>query len=330
MRKYCYITNISKYNFYDIYIAELSLLFDEEGHTIDITTADSKEWGNPSPLVVLTSEVFPLPNKLKMKWVAISENKKYDISMPLDRPKGELLWEKQKLTFPEDPFRQYIVGIGPYGGVAIWLCNNNRSVLVQWLQAKGEIALRDNDAFFSNEMESFKKVGMTPERLQSNMRQYQYRFVPLEEFFDGQQWQRYANEDKLYEDIALDSVEVKRLDGTFDYTGNDNILQFHEAGKPLRIMVRWHENNDSFFAHFWLDEAVVTSVFDSFFKDFPEANADLLLRIDTVANKYEVALSCEGQPARVIDNTQYLVSRNFMEVSRSDNYSKKDGEWRWM
>ena len=340
MKEYCFITDISRYPFYDIYIKELSLYCDMEGHSLELTTADSDDWGRPSSLVVLTSKKNPLPVRLKLRWNATSEDKTYEIDEQLDQAKAEKLWEKQLKAFPDDPFRQYVIGLGPYGGIAIWLCNRHRSVLAQWLQAE-EIYTFGIEDFDSNNDESeddlttdevkvFDKKILPPERLQSNMRQYRYRYIPLEEYFDGEKWSKYTNANDYYEIIVLDGVEVKRLDGTFDFTGQDGMVCYHEAGKPQRITVRWQVREDSYFAHFWLDETVITSVFDAFFNAFPDASADLLLRIDTVANRCEIAFVGEGQCARTLENTQYIVFKDFVEISRSDNYSKKDGEWRWM
>lgn len=161
------------------------------------------------------------------------------------------------------------------------------------------------------------------------MRQFKYRFVPLEEFFDGKKWIRFDTTNINYEAIYLDGVQVKRLDGTYDFSNCDDMMRYHCLGKPQRIMVRWHEDKSSYMAHFWLDESSVSFFFDSMFSAFPEAKADLLLRIDTRANCYEVAMTAKGLPIRRLDYTQFIVYRDNVEVSRSGYYSKKDGDWLW-
>jgi len=336
MKQYSYITNISKYTFYDTLVTEISFCYDEEGHTLGLTTSDCGDWGVPSNLVVHTKKVFPLPVRLKMKWLALSENKSYEIDESLDQVKAEALWEKHLQDFPEDPFTQYFLGIGPYGGVAIWLSSYNRSVLVQWLQAeeqpmidKDEYEEKYEDDFPIADVRPFDESVFPPERLQSNMRQYRYRFVPLEEFFDGKQWRRYTDNDFFYEQITLNGVEVKRLDGTFDFTDADYLMQYHEAGKPIRITVRWRERRSSFIAHFWLDEDEITSVFDLFFNTYPEASADLLLRLDTRAKHFEIALTGKGLPIHILNNTQYIVAKNDGEFCVSENYNKEFGAWCW-
>ena len=330
MEQYSYITNLSKYPFQDIYVTKLLLFYDNEDHTLELTTCDSADWGMPSTLVVKTSETFPLPLGLEMRWISPAERKVFEIAKSLDQARTEDLWKKQKNDYPDNPFRQYMIGVAPYGGVAIWLCNSKKSVFVQWLQAEEKPLVLDEDdeAVLGGSQETLNAM-MPLDKLQNNMRQHHYRFVPLEEYFDSEGWQKYSVGDGFYEAIELDGVEVKRLDGTFDYTDCDDVLHYHEAGKPCRITVRWYEGDSSFFAHFWLDETETTFFFNGFSNTFPDAQADLLLRIDRRAERYEIALTGEGLPTRTMKHAQYVVFKDYVEISRSKNYTKKDGEWRW-
>ena len=186
MQQYSYITNLSKYPFQDIYVTKLSLFYDNEGHALDLTTCDSVDWGVPSTLVVKTSETFPFPVRLVMRRISPIEKKVFEIAESLDLARAEELWEKQNNNYPDNSFRQYMVGIAPYGGVAIWLCNRKKSVLVQWLQAEEKPLVLDEDD--EAIIEGSQEAMMPLEKLQSNMRQHLYRFVPLEEYFDGKEW----------------------------------------------------------------------------------------------------------------------------------------------
>lgn len=330
---YNYIINLSKHTCYDFHVSQISLYCDEGGNEMDLTTFDSADWGVPSTLKLKVMEKHPLPVRLEMRWIPFMGDQYYELSATLDQAKAEELWEKQQRDFPKAPFDQYMIGIAPFGGVAIWLCNSKKSVLLEWLQAKGaplpaEI-VEDVKLFTDPEKEALVNATLAPEKLQSNMRQYRYRFVPLEEFYNGEQWQRYDSTNAHYEEIDLDNVEVKRLDGSFDFTESDEVMHYQSVGKPQRIMVRWHEGESSYFAHFWLDEAEATAFFDGFFNAFPDANADLLLRIDTRANRYEIALTGEKLQPHTLKNTQYLVCKDFEEIARSENYTKEKGDWHW-
>lgn len=332
MEQYNYIRVLSRFDFYDVRFKKFSLYYDDDDtHTLDITTCDSFDWGMPSPLAMRSPETFPPPSRMELRWVTVNEGKCFEITASLEQDKAEALWKQQMQDFPDDPFRQYVIGVGPYGGVAVWLCSNAKSVLLHWLMAE-ETSLTDEELEMHTpepEMEEFIDMLLPKRQLQSDMRQYRYRFVPLEEFFDGKQWRRYDSSNIIYEEIALDGVEVKRLDGSFDYTHCDEMMRYHEFGKPHRITVKWKEGEASFIAHFWLDKNEITFFFDSFFKAFPEAQADLLLRLDTKANRYEVSLTGEGLPVRALRETQYIVFKDNADYARSDYFDKKDGAWRW-
>ena len=328
-----YFTNLSKHFYYDFYVAKLSLYYDEDNHDIGLITCDSSDWGVPSSLTEKTPEKQPLPMKLEMRWYPFMGHSYYVISEPLDQAKADEIWQKQQSGFPDSPFNKYLIGIAPHGKVAVWLCNRYKSVLLHWLQAK-EIPLspeleEDVKLFTDPEKEAIVNATLTPEKLQSQMRQHNYRFIPLEEFFDGAQWQRYDNGNFLYENIDLEGVEVKRLDGTFDYTDNDELLSYHEAGKPQRISVNWKEGEASYFAHFWLDETEITSAFDDLFDKVPEAKAELLVRLDTRANRYEVAMKAQNMPSKTFVGTQFIIFKNHEEISRSQYFDKEDDSWYW-
>lgn len=330
--EHSYIIVVSRFKFYDIGIAKMTLYYDDdESHTLSYTTCDSPDWGMPSPLKVKSPDKFPLPTKMELVWNAVMEGKRYELSTPLNQTRAEELWQIQSRDFPDDPFRQYIIGIGPYGGVAVWLCSKQKSVLLDWLTGQEAQWKEDEPVLFSPSEtgEELLNLYMPCQTLQDNMRQHPYRYIPLEEYYDGEKWLRFERNNSIYEAIDLDGVEDKRLDGSFDFSGNDAVLRYHEAGKPYRITVRWHENDEHFYAHFWLNDITVTSYFNGFFKRFPDAQADLLLRIDTRANRYEVAMTGEGLPVRALRFTQYIVFREDEEIARSENFILEDEEWLW-
>lgn len=322
MGKYNYITVVSRFKFYNVHFQKLLLFGDNEGQQLEITAGDSNEWGKPSILNMDSPETYSLPARIEFRWITASENYCFEISESLDQAKAEELWVKQQKEFPDDLFKQYIVGIAPYGGVAIWLCSNNRSVLLQWLKAEEQFLTEEESLVYTPHPEREKLVNMLmpPEKLQSIMRQHLYRLVPMEEYFDEGKWKRFDSTNIHYEGIALDSVEVERFDGTFDHSGSEAMMRYHVAGKPKKIIVNWHEGKDSYFAQFKLDETMAIDFFDGFFDAFPDAKADLLIRIDTRAKRFEIAMTGEGLAVIPIKYTQYIVYKGNEEFCRSENY----------
>lgn len=321
MSKYNYIIVVSRFSFYGVDFQKLSL-FDNEGGKLKVIADDSEEWGAPSVLEMDLTEPLSLPARIEFRWITYLGKKCYEISDSLDQAKAEELWQRQQQDFPHDPFIQYIIGIAPHGGVAVWLCSKSRSVFLQWLQAE-EQPMTEEELFMytpNPEGEEVINLLMPPQKLQNVMQQHPYRLVPMEEYFEEGQWKRFDTTNIYYEDITLDGLEVSRLDGTFDHSDSNVLMHYHVAGKPKKIIVKWHEGNDSFYATFKLDETSVISLFESFFEYFPDAKADLLIRIDTRANRYEIAMTGEGLAALPLKYTQYIVFKGNKEFCRSKNY----------
>ena len=333
MEQHNYIIVLSGFDFYDVRVQKMLLFYDDDKtHALERTTGDSPNWGVPSSLVVKTFDTYPLPNRIELRWIALLEGRCFELSAVLDQKRAEELWKKQEQEYPEYPFRQYIVGIAPHGGVAIWLCNREKSILLHWMMAQ-EVQLNEIESLViapDTEMDYVVDSFLPLKKLKSHMRQFTYKYVPLEEYFNGERWVKYEVESKFYQEIELDGVEDKRLDGTYDYSDSNDMMRYHEAGKPRRITVKWHDKEASYLAHFWLDETIVVFFFDSFFNTFPDAQADLLLRIDTRADRYEIAMTGKNLPVRTLSYTQYIVMRDYVEISRSEYYTKKDGEWQWL
>lgn len=313
---------------YKIIDAKLFYGEEEETRIIDNMKGD---WGDIYPMSIITKETFTLPKIVKLRWITLVDVKCYEITAELDTERLEKMWAEQEKQFPESPFKYIVVGIAPYGGIAIWLRSNVNSVFFQQLKAD-EVPFDDFESPVYSEMKGSDEVmnSMFPKNeLESIMKQYNYRYKALEEYFDGKQWKLYANDDERYEDIDIECVEDKRVDGTFDFTDSDTLFKYHTTGMPKRITVRWTEDGAKYFAHFWLDSYYVAWFFESFHKMFPEMPVDLLIRIDTRANLYDVVMTAEDLVPRSFVGTQYIVFRDNVEINRSKHFNKEDGEWDW-
>lgn len=288
-------------------------------------------WGDIYPMVIVSNSSFPLPKKMTLRWVTLVDLKCYELTTDLDTERMESMWAEQEKLYPENPFKYVVVGIAPYGEVALWLRSNCNSVLFQQFKAE-EVAYNEREEAVYSKMqgnEKLMKYILTPERYASVMQQYKYRYVPLEEFFNGKRWARFDTNDNRYENISVSCVEDKCIDGTFDFTDGENIMKYHTAGMPKRITVKWEEDGDPYFAHFWLNSHYVQLFFESFKKKFPELPVDLKLRLDVKANRYEVAMAAEDIVPRAFIGTQYIVFKYFEEIARSEYFDKEDNDWRW-
>ena len=302
---------------------------DEEGtRIIDNIKGD---WGDIFPFTIAKSDSQPLPTRFKIRWFTISDLKCYELTADIDSVRMEKMWVEQEKLYPMSPFKFIVVGIAPYGEITLWLRSEDNAVIFQQYKAEEvEYTEREKSVYSKLEAdEEFIKSIITKEQYDGMMKQYTYRYVPLEEYFNGKRWMPYANDDVLYENIEIECVEDKRVDGTFDFTDCDCLYKYHTAGMPKRITVRWSEGEAKYFAHFWLCANYVTWFFESFHNRFPQTPADLLIRLDTRANRYEVAMTAEDLIPRAFIGTEYIVFRNDEEISRSKFFYRKEREWDW-
>lgn len=315
---------------YSIQVAKLGY-GEEEGQEFRIIDNRKGDWGDIYPLTIISKQTYPLPVRLNLRWITLADLICYESKDKLDTAKIEAIWKEQEQLFPDHPFKYVVVGIAPYGGVAIWLRSRINAVFVQQLTAR-EVEFNDQEKPIYTDMNAYEDVmlSMFPkDRLNRVMAQYTYRYVVLEEYFNGERWALYDSEDEYYENIDIEGVEDQRLDGTFDFTDGDSLLKYHDAGIPKRVTVRWTENGSRYFAHFWLDTHYSSLYFESFHHNFPDTRIDLLVRLDTRANRYEVMMSAEDFTPRAFIGTQYIVFKDFKEINRSEYFTKSDGEWDW-
>jgi len=129
-----------------------------------------------------------------------------------------------------------------------------------------------------------------------------------------------------------DFVGICRFDGTFDKTHDGRLMQYHTAGKPKKIAVKWHIGKAEFAGYFWMEEEQLTAIFERFYGAHRDTKADFIIRIDAEAKKYELALYRQGlkEPVVIPESAyQLIVFKNKFEDYRSENYNQPRGAWIW-
>jgi hypothetical protein len=330
---------------YPVKLAYLSL-YDKTGNRVEsIFELQDAEWGQLCDFVLATNEVTLVPYYLDIIWLSAVEQVCYKIQMTLDAPRIlKLMQENEK--YKENGDTSYLtIGLAPYGVIALWLNAFRKSVLIH-------SATAEQVANFSNEVsiiqETSQKLlmkntdaqkhllenGMPPKDLFYKwMQQYDYRYVPLEEYFDGTKWSPYSDEDYYYDNIDLDAIWDMRTDGTYHKIDDDALTYYHKAGCPQRIAVTWHEGTLQFNAFFWIDCTMFSELYESINKFNIEKRAEFLLRLDSRSMRFELALSVIDIPSnpQMLPSEAYqcIIFRNNYEYYKSENYNQEDGAWRW-
>ena len=304
------------------------------------------EWGEILSTEILSRENYPMPIKLDMAWLSIVEQQFYQLETDLPAEQLQSVWSQAS---PET-FSHIVLGMAPYGGVALWCVGNEKSVLVKWMHAKtNEVNFKDFKSGVQYTTledyctrylersplakEHLENEGVPPRDLYDNyMKQFTYRyqigFGQWDE--DKKEWIPY--DDKNNQDTEFDYIEESLFDGTHDKLHDGGLMNYHEAGKPKKLAVQWHIGKSEYTAYFWFEDEEIRAVFDRFYGTHPETKTDLMIRIDTEKKKFELALYRYGlKEPQVISESAYqlIVFKNKFEYYKSENYAQEKGAWIW-
>lgn len=327
------------------------LLYDEEDDAMEIPKRYpyKGEWGEVLSNHLLNKDDYYMPFKIDMVWLSIVERKFYSIETYMPVLGMEELWKQQNKETEELLFTHIVVGMAPYGGVALWFNGFDKSILIGWLKAKEinvdiadfkptnpDTTLDEICNFYINNdakvKENLEKNGLPPKNLfDKYMQQFIYRYLPIFEKFDSDEkkWQKYKEDETVPE---FGFIEEALFDGTHDKLHDDNLLKYHEAGKPKKLAIKWHKKKTEYVAYFWFEDEKIREVFDKFYGAHPDTKTDFIIRIDVENKKYELALYRYGlKEPQVIpeDVYQLLVFKNKFEDYRSENYNQERGAWIW-
>lgn len=133
-------------------------------------------------------------------------------------------------------------------------------------------------------------------------------------------------------DNGFDYIEEMLYDGTHDKLHDGGLMQYHKAGRPKKLAIRWHIKKVEYLAHFWFEDDRIREVFDKFYGAHPDTKTDFIIRIDSEQRKYELALYRYGlkEPQIIPEDVyQLIVFKNKFEDYRSENYNQEHGAWIW-
>lgn len=345
MKKFGYSPFTSRFKGCDVEFFKAGLHYkgepeaEEEDETSGLALlpcTNNEEWGQARGHFIFTMEAWPMPNRLELRYMTLGNGRCYEIDTPLDAERAAELWDAQQAKFPQDSYQDYVVGTGPYGFIAIWLRGESKSILLHSFQAEEQELNEAEDHFYGWLKEKNFSLPVSREKMEFIMRQYCYRYVTLEEHWDNNKykWEEYDDEDPYYDELYVDSVEDFRSDGTFNYViGDESQLDYHEAGMPERISVRWHAGRVDYFAHFWLIKELFSKAFTDFVDSHPDKRVDILLRIDSREQVYVIALRAEGETDYVVLPWYFfklVVFKDRVQHYKSPNYNLEKGQWSWL
>lgn len=315
------------------------------------------EWGHPVSCHLMNREGFPVPQKLDLVWLSIVERKFYSIEKLLSVNSLEELLGIKDDESGEQRYEYIVVGMAPYGGVALWAHGSKKSVLMNWFQAEPiqvdmkdfmplnpTLTLDENcDFYISHDervRENLEVNGLPPRDLFDRyMQQFCYRHLVMFDRWDEdeERWVKFEldEEGQPVDGQPLpefDFIEEALWDGTHDKLHDGGLLHYHMAGKPKKLALEWHIKKSQYSAYLWFDDELIRSAFEKFYGTHRDTKVDFIIRIDAEKKKYELALYRYGLKEPVVigeDAYQMIVFKNKFEHYRSENYDQPRGAWIW-
>lgn len=299
------------------------------------------EWGKNETVSFLEESYHMLPKGIHIIYLSIVERKFYIINESLPVKEINDLWCLGH-------YDKIVIGMAPYGNIAIWFNETKKSTLVKWLYGREifvdiksfipedqDVSLEQISQYYINNNKVakvyYQKYGIPSHKLfESYMQQLTYRYLPLFEYWNNNKKMWIDKKKDLL--IEFDYIEEALFDGTHDKLHDDGLLKYHKAGKPKKLAIKWHIKKTEYVAYFWFEDERIREVFDKFYGAHPDTKTDFIIRIDTENKKYELALYRYGlKEPQVIpeDVYQLLVFKNKFEDYRSDNYNQERGAWIW-
>lgn len=307
------------------------------------------EWGKPLSTHLLDREEYPIPGILDIVWLSVVERKFYSLVEKLPIGRFEELFCQKNDKSGEPLYEHIVVGMAPYGGVAVWIYGFLKSTFALWEHAEEtqvdmkdfmplnpNVTLEENCDFYINNdpavKENLEKNGLPPKNLfDKYMQQFTYRYlVKFGKWNECEKiWKEFEEEDNVPE---LDRLEEALYDGTHDKLNDGGLYKYHEAGKPKKLALKWHINKREYAAYLWFRDEEIKAVFDRFYGPHPETKTDFIINIDAEKNKYQLSMNRYGlkEPYVITEDAyEMIVFRNKFECFRSGNYSQATGAWIW-
>ncbi len=349
MKKYSYFISGSAPQLYPTESFFGNLMWSEnDGVSVPYCCPFADEWGKPLSMHIYDKKKFPIPIYLDMIWLSLTENKFYSVEEELSAEALEQSFQEKDIITGESLYNYIIVGMAPYGHLALWVHGDKKSKIIAWLKAE-EVDVKMSDFCPSTQLsrneyvkmmlqsvpEAFKnkaKNGLPPRYLfDKYMQQFHYRYLFMFGHWDKNKdiWLKNIDEEIVPQ---FNYIEETLYDGTHDKLNDSGLMKYHQAGKPKKLRAQWHIGKSEYSAYFWFEDERIRDVFDKFYGTHPDTKTDFIIRIDAEQRKYELALYRYGlkEPQIIPEDVyQLLVFKNKFEDYRSENYNQERGAWIW-
>ncbi len=296
-------------------------------------------WGISNGTALSSDDMRPAPAGIDIIWLSLVENQFYSLQAQLPTEKIAALLAEVDGKTKKPKYDEIIVGMAPYGGLAVWLSGGGMETLVTWLQAEPvDVDMKDFapgdipdqteyvETYLKNSPKAcnnLQKNGL-PDRMLYNhyMQQFNYRFtIRLEN-----------------EEAALGMIESYYDSGECNIYGDYSDEHFLNTmrTKPRKIVITWRVGKIKYEAYIWTDENKVIETFDKYYQGNVQKKGELVFEIGKDNNKFRIYLQDKNNnpenPAPIVEfpdeELQILVFKDGWECYRNPSYNRPKGSWK--
>ena len=304
---------------------------EDDGISVPYSYPFAANWGESVSMHIYDEKEFPVPSLLDMIWFSIVENQFYSIEEKLPAEKMEELFQQKDVQ--GNPLYDYIiVGMAPFGNVAVWLAGARKQTEVAWLKAvKTDVEMEDfcpstnlnreeyAETVLKNAKEAydhFQANGLPNRMLYENyMARFNYKIHPL-------------IEDEIAE---LQGMDIWYYNGEFDTLMTDEYSCYAMRAKPRKMVAHYKVGKAKYKAFIWFDDVKTRMAFSDFYGENSAKEMELVIDIRKSNKEFHILMSGDdsSQPKELPqENVEILVFKNKFESYRNDNYDRPSGGWR--
>jgi hypothetical protein len=288
-------------------------------------------WGSEGKTHLLNNNnIFPAPNSIDIIWLSLAENQFYSLEATLPKKLIDNLLAEIDENTNDPKYDGIVVGMAPYGGLAVWLSGIGITTEVVWLQAEAtDVVMKDfspDSRLSQNEYVEFllKECDKAYENFQKNGLPDRMLFERYMQKFNYNITTKFEEENANFE-----AIELFYYNGELNTTNSGEHELLTMRAKPSKIVIHWNIGKTKYSGYFWTDENKIIKTFSDFYENNMQKEGSFVIEIEESNKNFKFSMQNDTVITEIpIGEIQFIIFKNKFEFYRSPNYDKPQGGWR--
>jgi hypothetical protein len=285
-------------------------------------------WGKPVSMHLLPEKYYPAPKYILMAWLSIVEGKFYAVADELPKEQIEALLAEKNEETKKPKYDTLIVGMAPYGNLAIWMSGNGITTQVAWLKGKeATVEMKDFAPNSKLTLEEYVKQALADSKEASD--NFQKNGLPHSLLFEQYMQKFNYRITPKFENAQFEGIDIYYYNGELNTLNSGEHTANTMRAKPSKIVLHWSEGKKKYDGYFWTDENKLVETFKSCYGNDTLNEGELVIQVDPSHKKCRFLLQNNNTSVEIpTEDIQYIIFKNRFEFYRSKNYKKPKEGWR--